>query len=62
LFLGANIDAFAEAVKLGIPVEHASGYAANRAGINSVYAATAMSTVMLRRGKKVKINQIISKT
>jgi uncharacterized protein YegL len=54
LFLGANIDAFDEARNLGIPLDHALNYVADRAGIGVAWASVGTSTSMLRKGKKVR--------
>ena len=60
LFLGANMDAFAEAGKLGIPVDHAAGYQANSIGIGIAYETAAMSSVMLRQNKKISMKDLFT--
>ena len=60
LFLGANIDAFDEARNLGIPIDHALNYVADRAGVGFAWASVGASTAMLRKGKKVKMTKLSS--
>ena len=62
LFLGANIDAFSEASNLGIPLDHALNYAADRVGVGFAWASVGASTAMLRKGKKVKMAKLSSST
>ena len=58
IFLGANIDAFANARTLGIPIDHALNYAADHVGLGFAWAAVGTSTMMLRAGKKVKMKKL----
>jgi Uncharacterized protein encoded in toxicity protection region of plasmid R478, contains von Willebrand factor (vWF) domain len=60
IFLGANIDAFDEAGKLGIPLDHASGFVADHAGVDIAWGLSACTTVELRKGKKVKMKDFSS--
>jgi uncharacterized protein YegL len=62
LFLGANIDVFAEADKLGIPLEHSYGYTADSAGLRDAYGVTSFSSAAIRQGKKVKMADYLSGT
>ena len=55
IFLGANIDAFVEAGKLGIPLENASGFVADHAGVGKAWRLSKCSTLGVRQGKKIKI-------
>jgi len=55
LFLGANIDAFAEAQSLGIHADHALNFASSSAGVAHAYESASLSSMGLRRGKKVKM-------
>lgn len=48
MFLGANIDAVAEAGSLGINASHAHGYTASSAGTNSLYCCTSNAMSALR--------------
>lgn len=48
MFLGANIDAVAEAGSLGINALHAHGYTASSAGTNSLYCCTSNAMSALR--------------
>ena len=51
VFLGANVDAFAEAAKLGI--QHAATYAASGPGTSQAYAGVSRATSSLRSSGKV---------
>jgi uncharacterized protein YegL len=62
IFLGANIDAFEEAGRLGIPLDHASGYVASSVGVSAAYDMSARSTAMLRQGKKIKMKDLFVKS
>jgi uncharacterized protein YegL len=62
IFLGANMDAFAEAGKLGIPLDHASGFVADHAGVGAAWGLTALSSVALRGGKKIKMSNFFPTT
>ena len=48
VFLGANIDAAAEADRLGIASDHAAQYVADGAGVDLAYQAMAEATVAMR--------------
>jgi len=48
LYLGANVDEFAEAAALGVDRLTASGYAANAAGIHAMYAANSRNLTETR--------------
>jgi uncharacterized protein YegL len=58
IFLGANIDAFAEAGKLGIPFEHTAGFVADHDGIANAWTLSTSSTAVLRKGIKIKLTDI----
>lgn len=60
IFLGANIDAFDEAGKLGIPLDHASTYSADSAGVTAAWGLVGASSALLRLGKFVSLSQIRS--
>lgn len=60
IFLGANIDAFAEAGKLGIPLDHSAGYMADHIGVGFAWGLSAISSIGLRQGKKIKMEDITS--
>jgi hypothetical protein len=62
IFLGADVDAFAEAGKLGIPSEHASGFAHDHAGVDVAWGMSIASTVALRRGKNIRMTDFSSST
>jgi uncharacterized protein YegL len=62
LFLGANIDAFDEADKLGIVADHAANFVANPAGVGAAWGATAISTVILRQGGNVKMKDLTAQS
>lgn len=53
LFLGANVDAFADAERLGIDRDHASNYHADSVGVQACYCAVAESVRTLRRGRRL---------
>ena len=48
VFMGANIDAAAEAARMGISANRAATYVADSAGMQAVYAAMANATCMMR--------------
>ena len=48
LFMGANIDAAAEAAKMGIQADRAATYVADARGVNAVYEAAADATCLFR--------------
>ena len=50
IFMAANIDAAAEAARIGIQADHAMGYEATPAGAARMYAAVACATVCARQG------------
>lgn len=60
IFLGANMDAFDEADKLGISADHAMNFVADSVGVETAWAATACTTALLRRGVKIKMKDIFS--
>jgi uncharacterized protein YegL len=62
LFLGANLDVTAEAGRLGIPLDHAAGYTATSAGVGEAWELSSATSVMLRKGKKVKMAQVSALT
>ena len=51
-FLGANIDAQAEAQSLGISVDKAVQFAANASGVTASYASMDMNTKLYRASKR----------
>lgn len=48
IYLGANVDAFFEASKMGIPVMNSAGYNNTAAGTRAVYAAASMNVSNMR--------------
>lgn len=54
VYLGANVDAFREAAKVGIPKGFAAQYASTRASTQAVYAASSGGTTTLRGTKRAK--------
>ena len=60
VFLGANVDAFTEARKLGISRDNAAEFAANHIGVGNAWAASTVFTGFLRQGKKVRLEDILS--
>lgn len=50
LFLGANIDAAAEASKIGIPVARAATFIADTAGSKTMFGAVCTETINMRTG------------
>lgn len=53
LYVGANVDAFAEASGMGIPAGSTLSYAATRKGTTSSYAAASASSVRYASGQSV---------
>lgn len=53
IFMGANIDAVAEAARMGISAERAATYCADEAGTQAVYTAMADATCMLRSASRI---------
>lgn len=52
VYLGANVDAFAEADKLGVMHANSMGYSANEKGVRSLYASVSSNTSSMRSGAK----------
>ena len=50
LFLGANIDAAAEASKIGIPVARAATFSADKLGSKTMFGAVCAETISMRAG------------
>ena len=50
LFLGANIDAAAEASKIGIPVARAATFIADKLGSKTMFGAVCAETISMRSG------------
>lgn len=50
LFLGANIDAAAEASKIGIPVARAATFIADKLGSKTMFGAVCAETISMRAG------------
>ncbi len=50
IYLGANVDAFAEAAGLGIPAESAAGYHASPAGVQAAFAVMSRRCASVRDG------------
>lgn len=50
LFLGANIDAAAEASKIGIPIARAATFIADKLGSKTMYGAVCAETINMRTG------------
>ena len=48
IYLGANVDAFAEAGSMGINFQNSAGYQNTSAGTKAMYAAVAQSAVQMR--------------
>lgn len=56
-FLGANVDAFAEAGSLGIPMAGVAGYSANAKGVGAAFAAVSRSLGSSRStGKRYELD------
>lgn len=53
IYLGANVDAFAEAGQIGIPVAAASDYAPTKKGINAAYRGASAQAVSYAASGKV---------
>ncbi len=53
IFMGANIDAAAEAARIGISADRAATYCADVAGTHAVYDAMADATCMMRRERRI---------
>lgn len=53
LFMGANIDAAAEAAKMGIRADRAATYVADACGVGAVYEAAADATCVLRSASAI---------
>ena len=53
LFLGANVDAFADAERIGIDRDHATNYHADDTGLKVCYRALSESVSTVRRGRKL---------
>ena len=53
LFLGANVDAFADAERLGIDRDHATNYHADSVGVQACYCAIAESVSEVRSGRRL---------
>lgn len=53
IFMGANIDATAEAARIGIGANRAATYYADDRGTQAVYAAMADATCMMRHSSKI---------
>lgn len=56
LFLGANVDAFADAERLGIDRDHATNYHADGMGLKVCYRALSASVSAVRCARKVPKN------
>jgi hypothetical protein len=52
-FLGANVDAFAEAQSLGISQSHSAGYTGSKKGIRAAYGVMSASAGAVRQRKAV---------
>ena len=55
LFIGANIDAAAEAAKMGIQRENAANYAADSLGTAAVFEAVTETTGFMRRNGRINL-------
>ena len=53
LFLGANVDAFADAERLGIDRDHATNYHADGVGVKACYSSLAVSVSEVRCGHRL---------
>ncbi len=53
VYLGANVDAFAEAGSMGIPVAMAANYSASPAGVRNMFVAASASMGRYRSGGEV---------
>lgn len=60
VYLGANVNAFAESAKLGISAANAANYAANAGGVNAVYSVASSSLRSVRSGSKSVMDSFIS--
>jgi hypothetical protein len=54
VYLGANVDAFKEAAKVGIPRGFAAQYASTAASTQAVYASASSGTTSLRSSARAK--------
>ena len=61
IFLGANIDAIAEAGRFGINQEMAVNYNCDEVGISTSYMALSESVSCVRRVKRGKLNEALGK-
>lgn len=57
MYLGANVDAFAEAQALGIGASVTAGYAANAGGVGAVFTSASNSSSSYRSGLSASITQ-----
>lgn len=55
VFLGANVDAFSEAIGFGIPASHASNYAPTGRGIQATYCSLSTSIGAVRSGEAEEV-------
>lgn len=55
-YIGANVDAFAEAGDMGIPVSAAMNYRASRVGTQSVYAGASRASLAFASGQSIGIS------
>lgn len=53
LFLGANVDAFADAERIGIDRDHATNYHADGMGLKVCYRTLSASVSKVRCGRKL---------
>lgn len=62
LFFGANMDAIAEAAKIGIAADRAQNYCANSVGTSSVYSSMSAMSRAFRTGKPFSSMDLTGKT
>ena len=60
IFLGANMDVFSEADKLGISRDFTSAYAATGAGVQDAWKYSSDTSLGLRTGKRIKREDVSS--
>ena len=60
IFFGANMDAIAEAAKLGIAADHAQKYCADSVGTASVYASMSDLSTAFRTGTSIQAKQSVN--
>lgn len=62
IFFGANMDAIAEAAKIGIAADRAKNYCANSAGTALVYGSMSAISTVFRTGKPAQPTELTDET